>query len=736
MNVALNRRDFAKGVGGIVLAFTLDPALAQEQKRLPGSLANNKMLDAWIRINQDGTATVFTGKVELGQGIITALAQIAAEELDLPLSRVAMISGDTGRTPNEGFTSGSQSIEYSGVALRLAAAEVHAMLLEAAAPKLAASMEQLSAADGVITAPNGNKITYAELASAVDLHREVSGTARVKPASLHRIVGQPIARFDIPGKVTGKQTYVQDLRLPGMVHGRVVRPPMYGASLAALDDTKVKAMPGVIAVVRDGSFLGVVAEREEQAVKARVALAEAAQWKGGPDLPDPAHIFEHLKALPTKVETISNKQAPLLANAPKTLEATYTRPYMAHASIGPSAAVAELKDGSYTVWTHAQGVFPLRAEIARTLKVAPANVRCIHQEGSGCYGHNGADDVALDAALLARAVPGKPVRLQWMRDDEFGWEPYGPAMAMQAKASLDAEGRVVDWSYDVWSNSHSTRPLSTSGANVLAAWYLAEPGKMGPPTSPPQPAGGGDRNAIPIYDFPNQKVVHHFVQDMPIRVSALRTLGAYANVFALESFMDELAAAAGADPIAFRLAHLKDPRAKAVIEKVAALADWKAGAKGDLARGRGIGFAKYKSLSCYCAVIAEVAVDRASGRVQVARAFAAADSGLIINPDGLTNQIEGGIIQSTSWTLHEEVKFDKTGILSRDWVSYPILTMPEVPKIEVALIDRPDERALGAGEASQGPAVAAIANAFAHATGRRVRDLPFHPGRVKAVLGA
>jgi CO/xanthine dehydrogenase Mo-binding subunit len=734
MNVALSRRAFAKGLGGIVLAFTLDPAAAQPQKQLPGSLAGNKMLDAWIRINADGTATVFTGKVELGQGIVTALAQIAAEELDLPLSRVTMVSGDTGHAPNEGFTSGSQSIEYSGTALRLAAAEVHAILLEIAAPKLAASMEQLSVADGVVTAPNGNKTTYGELVSAIDLHRAVSGNAKVKPASTHSIVGQPIARFDIPGKITGKVAYVQDLRPPGMVHGRVVRPPMYGATLSGLDDSKVTAMPGVIAVVRDGSFLGVIAEREEQAVKARVALAEAARWTPGPDLPDPARIFDHLKSLPTKVETISSKQAPLLANAPKTLEATYTRPYMAHASIGPSAAVAEFKDGQYTVWTHSQGVFPLRAELAKVLKVPPAAVRCIHQEGSGCYGHNGADDVGLDAALLARAVPGKSVRLQWMRDDEFAWEPFGPAMAMQAKAALDAEGRIVDWNYDVWSNSHSTRPESTTGANVLAAWYLAEPQKMGPPTSPPQPAGGGDRNAIPLYDFPNQKVVHHFVQDMPIRVSALRTLGAYANVFAAESFMDELALAAGADPVAFRLAHLKDTRAKAVIEKVAEMAGWKTAEKGDFARGRGIGFAKYKNLACYCAVIAEVEVDRASGRVRVRRAYAAADSGLIINPDGLTNQIEGGIIQSTSWTLHEEVKFDKSGILSRDWSSYPILTMPEVPKVEIALINRPAERALGVGEASQGPAVAAIANAFAHATGKRVRDLPFHPERVKAAL--
>jgi CO/xanthine dehydrogenase Mo-binding subunit len=380
-------------------------------------------------------------------------------------------------------------------------------------------------------------------------------------------------------------------------------------------------------------------------------------------------------------------------------------------------------------------VFPLRGELVKALKVPPASVRCIHTEGSGCYGHNGADDVALDAALLARAVPGKPVRLQWMREDEFAWEPYGPAMSMQAKASLDGDGRIVDWNYEVWSNSHSTRPQSTTGANVLAAWYLAEPGKMGPPTSPPQPAGGGDRNSIPLYDFPNQRVVHHFIQDMPIRVSALRTLGAYANVFAAESFMDELALAAGADPVAFRLAHMKDPRARAVIEKVAELAGWRPGEKGDFARGRGIGFSKYKNLACYCAVMTEVAVDRVTGKMQVTRAWSAIDAGLVINPDGLVAQIEGGVIQSASWTLHEEVKFDRNGILSRDWSNYPILTMPEAPKVQVALINRPSERSLGAGEGSQGPTVAAIANAFTHATGKRIRDLPFHPERVKAALG-
>jgi CO/xanthine dehydrogenase Mo-binding subunit len=736
MNVSLNRRSFAQGLGGLVLAFTLDPelALSQERKRLPGSLDNNRTLDAWIRINPDGSATVSTGKVELGQGILTALAQIAAEELDLPLARVTVISGDTGRTPNEGMTAGSQSIENSGTALRLAAAEVRGILVELASQRLGMSADSLSVADGVISAANKKTVTYAELASSLDLRREASGTAPVKPSGMHHIVGQPIPRFDIPGKVTGKAMYVQDMRPPGMVHGRVVRPPRYGSTLASLDETKARAIPGVIAVVRDGSFLGVVAEREENAVKAREVLAASATWKGGPELPDPAHLFEHLKSLPTKNEVIGVKQGPA-PRATRTLEATYSKPYMAHASIGPSAAVAEFKDGKLTVWTHSQGVFPLRAEIVKTLKMQPADVRCIHTEGSGCYGHNGADDVALDAALLARAVPGKPVRLQWMRDDEFAWEPFGPAMAMHAKASLDADGRIVDWNYELWSNSHSTRPQSTSGANVLAAWYLAEPQTMGPPTSPPQPAGGGDRNSIPLYEFPNQRVVHHFIQDMPLRVSALRTLGAYANVFALESFMDELATAAGADPVAFRLAHMKDPRARAVIEKAAQLAVWTPGQKGDGARGRGIGFAKYKNLACYVAVVADVEVDRASGRVRVTRAFAATDAGLVINPDGLVNQIEGGIIQSTSWTLHEEVKFDKTGILSRDWSNYPILTMPEVPQVTVALIDRPAERSLGAGEGSQGPMVAAIANAFAHATGKRIRDLPFHPDRVKAALG-
>jgi CO/xanthine dehydrogenase Mo-binding subunit len=729
------RREFTAGIGAIVVAFSLDPklALAQQAAPLPGSLAKNRMLDAWIRINAEGNATIFPGKVELGQGITTALTQIAAEELDLPLGRVRVLTTDTSRSPNEGVTSGSQSIEYGGTALRLASAEVRGILLDLAAKRLAVSAVTLTVADGTIGSADGRKVGYGELAAEVDLHREAMAKVAPKSPATHKIVGKSIPRFDIPNKVTGGVAYAQDMRLPGMVHGRIVRPPRPGSKLDSVDEAAVKAMPGVIAVVRDGSFLGVVAEREEQAIKARQALINSAKWTLGPELPDPAKIYDVLLALPTEDNVISDKQAPLPEGA-QVIEATYRKPYMAHASIGPSCALAEFKNGKMTVWTHSQGVFPLRDHLSLGLKLPVADIRCIHAEGSGCYGHNGADDVGLDAALLARAVAPRPVRLQWMRDDEFGWEPYGPAMIMRSNAAL-ADGKIVEWNYELWSNTHSTRPTEPGGNNLLASWYLAEAQNPAPPRTIPQPAGGGDRNAIPLYDFTRQRIVHHFIKEMPLRVSALRTLGAYSNVFAIESFLDELARAAKADPIAFRLAHMKDPRARAVIEAVAKKANWKDGEVGDGRRGRGIGFAKYKTLSVYVAVIAEVEVDLASGVIKVPRAFAVADAGQIINPDGLTNQIEGGIIQSTSWTLHEQVRFDRDRITSLDWQGYPILTMQEAPHVEVELINRPAEKSLGAGEGAQGPAVAAIVNAFANATGKRIRELPLTPNRVKAALG-
>ena len=734
----LTRRGFTAALGGIVLSFTLAPRVLNGQAtvQLPGSLQTNRTLDAWLRINADGSVTVFTGKVELGQGIVTALAQIAAEELDVQLASVTMISGDTGRTPNEGQTAGSQSIEQSGTALRMAGAEVRALLIDLAATKLGIAADTLKVTDGVITAPDGRKVGYSDLAAQANLKREATAKVPPKPPAQHKIVGKSAPRRDIPAKMTGGAAFVQDVRLPGMLHGRVVRPPRYGARLDSFDEAKIKAMPGVIAVVRDGSFLGVVARREEQAINARLVLIESAKWSGGSELPDPAKMYDQLMALRSESRVIAEKDAPVPAGA-KVLEATYHRPYQAHAAIAPSCALAEFKDGKLTVWTHSQGVFPLRATLARALGLQPRDIRCIHAEGAGCYGHNGADDVAFDAAVLARAVNGRPVRLQWMRDDEFKWEPYGPAMTMKVKGAV-ADGRVVDWAFDVWSQSHNMRPGDPDGINLLGSWYIADAKRPGPARHAAQPNGAGDRNAITRYDFPRQRTTHHLIMDNPVRTSALRTLGAYANVFAIESFMDELAAAAGIDPVAFRLAHVKDERERAVIEAVAKAAAWKPGEsyqRGDGRRGRGIGYARYKTVATYTAVIAEVEVNRTTGVVKVPRIWAAADAGQIINPDGLTNQIEGGVIQSMSWTLREHVRFDRNGILSDDWMSYPILTMPDVPRVETVLINRPNESALGAGEAAQGPTAAAIANAFAAATGQRVRELPLTPERVKMALG-
>ena len=728
MTATLTRRQFAAAAGGIVIAFSIRSPVWAQRARLPGSLARHRRLDAWLRINPDGTATVFTGKVELGQGILTALAQIAAEELSLQPARIVMISGDTARTPDEGFTSGSRSIEDSGAAIRAACAEAASLLVELAGQRLSWSSDELTVQDGVIYAPGTRKVSYSELTVQFDLRRVATGKFPPKPYGSHRIVGKPMQRRDIPGKVTGAPAFVQDLRLPGMLHGRVVRPPRYHAILDHVDLPGAKALPGVLAVVRDGSFLGVVAKREEQAVRAREHLVRTSTWIGGDTLPDPRKLHDDLVTQKSDDQVVSEQTAPPPSGIARVFEATFTRPYIAHASIGPSCALAQFDGANLTVWSHTQGVFPLRRDLARALKLDEDAIHCIHAEGAGCYGHNGADDAALDAALLARAVQGLPVRVQWMRDDEFGWEPYGPAMVMKIKASL-ADGRVADWSYDVWSTTHSTRPGSSGSVNLLASWYL------GQPFSPGQGwGGGGARNAVPLYAFPGHRITNHFLPASPLRVSSLRGLGAYANVFAVESFMDEMAAVAGTDPVAFRLAQLKDKRAKAVIEAASKAAGWKPGTKGDGVHGRGLGFAQYKNAACYVAVVADISVERVTGKLRVTRAYAAVDAGQIVNPDGLKNQIEGGIIQSASWTLHEQVKFSPDGIVSRDWLGYPILTMPEAPQMHTILIDRPDQPSLGTGEASLGPAAAAIANAFAHATGKRLRDLPFNAARVKAAL--
>lgn len=726
----MTRRQFGLSVAGIVVSFSMAPDfIGAEAAGLPGNLDAAPRLDAWLRINADGRVTVFTGKVELGQGILTALAQIAAEELDLPLRSIRMVSGHTGVTPDEGYTTGSRSLEDGGTALRHACAEARAVLLQAAAARFGVPAAQLATSAGTVVASDGRKLTYAEIAAGDLLHRPVTGRVIPKPPATHTIVGTSAARLDIPNKMTGGPAFVQDLRLPGMLFGRIVRPPGPGFRLKTADIRKVSALPGVLAVVRDGSFLGVVAAREEQAVRAREALRAAAEWSETAGLPEAGRMHEWLRAQPADRALVSEKSDPAAAPAVQRLEATFTKPYLAHASLGPSCAVAEMREGTLHVWSHTQGVYPLRNSLADVLQLDPEAVVVEHVEGAGCYGHNGADDAALDAALLARAVPGRPVQVQWMRDDECAWEPFGSAMVVQLSAGLAANGTITDWRHEVWSNAHSSRPGRSGRVNLLAAWHLAKP-------AAPYLAGSGgeDRNAMPLYEFPNCTVVRHLVREMPLRTSALRTLGAYANVFALESFMDELALAAGADPVAFRLLHLRDPRAREVIETAAAKAGWRPGLTSDGTHGRGFGFARYKNLACYVACAAEVEVDRQTGKVRISRVVAAADAGQTVNPNGLAMQIEGGIIQAASWTLKEAVRFDRSQVTSRDWASYPILAFPEAPVVEVHLLNRPDEKMLGSGEASSGPAAAAIANAVGHALGRRFRDLPLHPEQIKKAV--
>ena len=735
------RRMFLATGGALIVSFALEPAASFAQgpvpprPKLPGSLDKAPYLDAWIAIGGDGAVTVFTGKSELGQGIKTALIQCAAEELDVDPAAITLITADTERTANEGYTAGSHSMQDSGTAILNAAAQVRGILIELAATRLNLARDQMHAKSGAVVANDGRSVAYKELVTGQELHRTAQPQSPLKDPKTFTVIGKPVRRVDIPGKVTGAPMYVQDLRPEGMLHARVVRPPNYGAELLALDIAAVEKLPGVIKVVRDGNFLAVAAQGEFQAIEAMNVLASIAQWRKVAALPDEATIHQFLTRLPTQDQVIANKGNPAQQGA-HFLRATYTRPYLSHGSIGPSCAVALYQADKLTVWTHSQGVYPLRASLADMLQVKPEQVHCIHVEGSGCYGHNAADDAAADAALVARAVPGRPIRLQWMREQEHGWEPFGPAMASNVSGALDSNGKIVAWNYEVWSNTHSTRPGGPAG-NLLAAQYLAKPFQPPAPKEIPMPEGGGDRNAIPIYTIPNERVVDHFVPQMPLRVSALRALGAYHNVFSVESFMDELAAAAKADPVEFRLKHLDDSRARDVITKTAQEFGWsKSGGQRPRGEGRGFAFARYKNLAAYCGVAVELTVDRESGEVRLGRIVAAVDSGLAVNPDGIRNQIEGAIVQSASWTLYEAVTFDRADITSRDWSTYPILRLTQAPRsIVVYIIDRPGEKFLGTGEAGQGPTAAAIANAVADATGVRLRDLPLTATRIKQAIG-
>lgn len=679
-------------------------------------------LDDWLAIEPDGTIVVFSGKVELGTGVRTALAQIVAEEMDVPLASIRMVMGDTERTPDEGYTAGSKTILFGGVALRNAAAEARQVLLDLAADHLEAARVDLITHDGVIEVSGtpSRSVTYAALMGGQRFNRPVRGTAPLKQPDEYHIVGSSAPRLDLPSKFTGAASFVHDVRLPGMLHGRVVRPPTLGATLAALDTSAVRDAQ----TIQMGSFVGVVAEREEHAIHAVEQVI--ATWHEAPPLPEMDDLFAYLRSQPTteQVVTQSGEVESAFAQAQTIARATYHQPFQAHASVGPSCAVAEWRDNAVTIWCATQGVFPLRGALAELLEMPLDRVHVIHMEGAGCYGLNGADDVAADAALLARAA-GRPVRVQWSREDEFVWEPKTPAMLMDLQGAVDSDGHITAWSFDAWSPNHMNRPQK--GLELLAGQLRHE-----------QPAPlkpffrGGDRNSETNYALPTQRVTMHWLASVPLRTSSMRSLGAFANTFANESFMDELAAANGVDPVAFRLRHLEDLRARDVIEAAAHSAGW--GSALPPGEGRGIAFARYENFEAYVATVAHVRVDAESGAVRLLRVVVAHDCGIIINPDGVRNQIEGNVIQSVSRALKEEVRFDTAHIASQDWESYPILTFSEVPEIEVVLINRPEEPAVGAGEPATITTAPAIANAIFVATGARLRQLPFSPTRVRRAL--
>ena len=747
-HVNLSRRAFAIGAASAAAGLTIGFRWASAQGTqgpqtgppVPPMIKNNPQLDAWVRVAPDGSVTVMTGRVELGQGILTAMRQVAAEELDVAPARIKLISGDTAQTPNEGVTAGSLAVKLGSTALGLACADARATLVGVAAKAWGVEPQAIKVEDGMMSGPAGQRMGYGEAAAKVSLSRPVDVTAKRKNPAEQKIIGTSYPRVDIPAKVFGQQVFIHDLRPEGMLFGAVARPPAYAARLLSVDLAAIRAMPGVVEVVRDGSFLGVVARREEQAQAAANRLAKSAKWGAGAPLFGGKSVFEHLLSANSETAVLHEVKAAASPAAGDAHQAEYRRDFQAHASIGASCALAQWQDGKLSVWSHTQGPFPLRGDLAKALKVPPETIRVIHAQGAGCYGHNGADDVALDAALLARAVPGKPVRVHWAHEEEMAWEPWGSAMVTRLAGGVAADGALTQWTHDVWSFPHSTRPGSGAGCFLRSAWYLADPVLASKAKDLPLPTGGAARNAVPIYAAANQMVTSHYLADMPIRTSALRTLGGYFNAVSAEMFVDELAAMSGRDPAAFRLANVKDPRLVAVLKKALEMSGWTPAvvAKRPLApemTGTGIGLSRYKNSDAYVAVVAEVSVDTKTGRVSPRKLWSATDAGRAVNPNGVLNQIDGGMAQATSWTLQEAGRWDSGIMKAVDYGSYPIQDFTTTPAMTSVVIDRPELPSLGAGEGSQAPTGAAIANAIFAATGRRVTEIPFTPERVLAALG-
>ena len=696
---------------------------------LPASILTSPRLCQWLSIapETDRRITMYSGKVELGQGISNALSQIACEELGLEPQQLTLVAGHTAFSPDENYTAGSQSIEVGGAAIRAAAACAHALFARAAARLLGVAEESLRVDRGTFSSPLTAAVTdYWALAGEVDLAQAIS-PAPLRRRADYRCAGRSLPRADLPAKLSGA-AYVHDLVLPGMLHARVLRGGHRACCLARVDTVALQALAGVSAVVHSGQFLAIVGADEEALVRALEQARKMVVWTLPEALPPQREIAEMLPALPcvsSVVHLQGDAAVPLVAH-----RARYSRPYLAHAAIGPSCAVADPAEGRLTVWSHTQGPHALRAQIAAALGRNMAEVEVIHMAGSGCYGHNGADDVAFDAAFIAQSIAA-PVRVQWMREDEMSAAPCGSASLVEIAGGVDADGKICAWDIQIWSHTHIKRPGWGTGINLLGAWAKEPPIAEPPDMDVPLPAGGGQRNAIALYDLPHQQVTYHFIGQSPIRVSALRSLGAYANTFAIESFFDELAAKAAVDPLEFRLRHLADPRARAVILEVARRSGWQLTPPAGSGTGMGIGFGRYKNRSAYCAVVASVRVEE---KVHVEKVWAVVDAGCVVNPDGLINQIEGGIIQSLSWTLKEAVTWSETGITSRTWEDYPILGFDEVPEVSVHHVDRIEEPSLGSGEAAAGPTAAAVGNAVAHALGIRARHLPLTAERLTLLI--
>ena len=727
-----SRRKFLQHMGYISVGFTLFPGCMKELDPvmaprvdylgdLPRSMRQASTVNSWLEILADGRVRVFSGKVELGQGIRVAIRMVAAEELDMDLDLVEVHLAETGVTPNEGYTAGSGSIKNSAMSVRYAAATARVELLKLASTKLQVPVENLNLHHGTIKSTTSSKsIEIQALLEGAQIETEVITPVTIKSKEHHQYVGKAIPREDIKNMAVGNPVYIQDLRFPGMVHARVVRPPNSQAELIGVDASQIKqAVPGVIQTVVNGNFLAVIAEREFQAVKAEQYLRAQSRWTTPEVFPEMASLYDHIRDIAEAPENIRNDgDVPGSFENRQTIKATYTKPYIKHGSIGPGCAIAMYEWEVLHVGSDSQGIYPLREVLASLLKMAIDEIQIVSVPGAGCYGHSTPDDAAADAALLALEYPGKHIRIQWSRADENSWEPYGSAIIAELEARLTETGKIEAWKSDIWTDSHSTRPNKDPGT-LLAARQLENSVDM----QSSGYRGGGHRNGDPYYAIPNLQLNAHYF-DGPLRVSSLRSLGAYANIFAIESFMDQLADQVGKDPLEFRIEHLEDERAIAVIEKVKEMTESESFGAGE---GLGYAFSRYKNNDAYAAIAAKVSVDNSQSRISIIKMWAAVDHGEVINLNGITNQTEGGMIQGASWTTMERVKFGKNRIISTDWASYPIFKFTDIPELEVAVIDRPDQPALGGGEAAGPPTSAAIANAVYRASGKRVYDLPIAP---------